>query len=129
MIAGTRLRAGKAGSGKGAARMIAQAVATARAAGVSGQILVRGDSAYGTGVVVAACRRAGAHTPTSRSPATEPVPRQSIGGFRLSSTAPNLARLQWGATEAARRLRTRHRLGRHALRPEPARHSAGQGFR
>lgn len=60
VIAGARLRAGKTNSGKGAARMIAQAVASARAAGVSGQILVRGDSAYGNGVVVAACRRAGA---------------------------------------------------------------------
>ncbi|WP_457142260.1 IS1380 family transposase [Mycobacterium sp. URHB0021] len=60
VIAGARLRAGKANSGKGAARMIAQAVATARAAGVTGQILVRGDSAYGNGPVVAACRRAGA---------------------------------------------------------------------
>jgi hypothetical protein len=60
VIAGARLRAGKTNSGKGAARMVAQAVATARAAGVSGQILVRGDSAYGNGVVVAACRRAGA---------------------------------------------------------------------
>ena len=40
--------------------MIAQAIATARAAGVSGEILVRGDSAYGTSTVVAACRRAGA---------------------------------------------------------------------
>ena len=39
--------------------MIAQAVATARAAGVTGQIVVRGDSAYGNGVV-AACRRADA---------------------------------------------------------------------
>ncbi|MCV7070698.1 transposase, partial [Mycobacterium rufum] len=45
VIAGARLRAGKANSGKGAARMIAQAAATARAAGVTGQILVRGDSA------------------------------------------------------------------------------------
>ena len=60
MIAGARLRAGKTNSGKGAARMIAQAVATARAAGVRGQILVRGDSAYGNSTVVAACRRAGA---------------------------------------------------------------------
>jgi len=60
VITGARLRAGKTNSGKGAARMIAQAVASARAAGVSGQILVRGDSAYGNGVVVAACRRAGA---------------------------------------------------------------------
>jgi hypothetical protein len=54
VIAGARLRAGKTNSGKGSARMIAQAVATARAAGVSGQILVRGDSAYGNGVVVRA---------------------------------------------------------------------------
>jgi hypothetical protein len=35
--------------------MVAQAIATARAAGVTGQILVRGDSAYGTAAVVAAC--------------------------------------------------------------------------
>jgi hypothetical protein len=60
MIAGMRLRAGKTGSGKGAARMVAQAISTARAAGVSGQILVRGDSAYGNRKVVAACRRHGA---------------------------------------------------------------------
>ena len=60
VIAGMRLRAGRAGSGKGAARMVAHAIATARAAGVSGQILVRGDSAYGTRAVVRACRRAGA---------------------------------------------------------------------
>lgn len=40
--------------------MVAQAIATARAAGVTGQILVRGDSAYGTRAVITACRRAGA---------------------------------------------------------------------
>lgn len=60
VIAGMRLRAGKAASGKGAGSMVAQAIATARAAGVSGQILVRGDSAYGSAAVVRACRRAGA---------------------------------------------------------------------
>jgi len=60
VIAGMRLRAGKSASGKGAARMVAQAISTARAAGVTGQILVRGDSAYGTAAVVAACRRSGA---------------------------------------------------------------------
>jgi hypothetical protein len=38
MIAGLRLRAGKTGSGRGAGRMVAQAIATARAAGVTGQI-------------------------------------------------------------------------------------------
>ena len=57
VIAGMRLRAGKTNSGKGAGRMVAQAIATARAAGVSGQILVRGDSSYGTRAVVRACRR------------------------------------------------------------------------
>jgi len=60
VITGVRLRAGRASSGKGAGRMVAQAIATARAAGVSGQILVRGDSAYGTAAVIRACRRAGA---------------------------------------------------------------------
>ena len=59
VIAGMRLRAGKTGSAKGAGRMVAQAIATARAAGATGDILVRGDSAYGTRSVVTACRRAG----------------------------------------------------------------------
>jgi hypothetical protein len=60
VVAGIRLRAGKTGSGKGAARMLAQAIATARAAGATGPILVRADSAYGNSTVVAACRRGGA---------------------------------------------------------------------
>src|SRR5271155_3134812 len=45
LITGMRLRAGKAGSGRGAARMVAQGIATARAAGVTGELLVRGDAA------------------------------------------------------------------------------------
>jgi hypothetical protein len=60
VIAGMRLRAGKTGSGKGAGRMVAQAIATARAAGASGTILVRGDSAYGSRAVVRACLRGNA---------------------------------------------------------------------
>ena len=60
VIAGMRLRAGKTGSGKGAGRMVSQGIATARAAGATGHILVRGDSAYGSRAVVRACRRAGA---------------------------------------------------------------------
>jgi hypothetical protein len=60
VIAGIRLRAGRAGSGKGAASMVTDAVRTARAAGARGEILVRGDSAYGNHVVVAACLKAGA---------------------------------------------------------------------
>jgi hypothetical protein len=58
VLAGIRLRAGKAGSGKGAASMVTEAINTARAAGASGEILVRGDSAYGTSAVVAACLKA-----------------------------------------------------------------------
>ncbi|MFE3060898.1 IS1380 family transposase, partial [Nocardia sp. NPDC059236] len=60
VIAGMRLRAGKAGSAKGAGRMVAQAVTTARAAGVTGEILVRGDSAFGGRAVISACHRLGA---------------------------------------------------------------------
>ncbi|GAA5014679.1 hypothetical protein GCM10023317_53580 [Actinopolymorpha pittospori] len=59
MVAGIRLRAGRAASGKGAASMVAEAIATARVAGASGEILVRGDSAYGNHVVVGACLKAG----------------------------------------------------------------------
>src|ERR671910_620032 len=57
LIAGMRLRAGKTRSGKGPGPMVAPAIATARAAG---QILVRGDSAYGNRAVVRACRRGNA---------------------------------------------------------------------
>jgi hypothetical protein len=59
VLAGIRLRAGKAGSGKGAASMVREAIATARAAGATGAILVRGDSAYGNSAVVGACLKAG----------------------------------------------------------------------
>jgi DDE family transposase len=59
VVAGMRLRAGKAGSGKGAASMVTQAIATARAAGATGEVLVRGDSAYGSRAVVGACVKAG----------------------------------------------------------------------
>lgn len=55
VIAGLRLRAGTAGSGRSAGSMVKDAVRTARAAGATGNILVRGDSAYGTSAVVAAC--------------------------------------------------------------------------
>jgi hypothetical protein len=59
VVAGIRLRAGKAGSAKGAASMVTDAVRTARAAGAA-RVLVRGDSAYGNGPVVSAARAAGA---------------------------------------------------------------------
>ncbi len=58
VVAGIRLRAGKAGSGKGAASMVTEAIGVARAAGATGEVLVRGDSAYGTSAVVGACLKA-----------------------------------------------------------------------
>jgi hypothetical protein len=59
VVAATRLRGGNAGSARAAASLVTQAIATARAAGASGQILVRGDSAFGSGPVASACRKAG----------------------------------------------------------------------
>jgi hypothetical protein len=59
VIAGIRLRAGKANSGRGADSMITEAIGTARAAGAHGRILVRGDSAFGVGPVARACIKAG----------------------------------------------------------------------
>lgn len=57
VIAGMRLRAGRANSAKGAARMVAQAIGTARAVSDDAQILVRGDTAFGSRAVVGTCVR------------------------------------------------------------------------
>jgi hypothetical protein len=73
VIAGMRLRAGKTGSAKGAARMVAQAIGTVRAVGARGTIVVRGDSAFGSRKVVRACLRGGAQFSLvmARNPAIE----------------------------------------------------------
>jgi hypothetical protein len=60
VLAGIRLHAGRAGSGRGAASMVTEAIRVARAAGATGEVLVRGDSAYGNSTVVSACLKAGA---------------------------------------------------------------------
>jgi hypothetical protein len=57
VIAATRLRQGNAGSARGAASQIAEAITTARACGASGEIVVRADSAFYAKTVIAACRR------------------------------------------------------------------------
>ena len=59
VLAGVRLRAGRAGSSKGAASMVTEAINTAIEAGAQPQsILVRGDSAYCTGKIIAAIVKA-----------------------------------------------------------------------
>ena len=60
VVAATRLRGGKVGSARGAASMVTEAVNTAKAAGATGEIIVRGDSAFYAGRVITACRRGGA---------------------------------------------------------------------
>ncbi len=60
LVAGMRLRAGKTGSGKGAGRMVAQAIGTVRAVSAHATILVRGDSMYGSRAVAGTCVRHGA---------------------------------------------------------------------
>ena len=56
VIAGTRLRRGSVNSAKGAARLVADALVTARNAGVSGMVTLRADGAYYTHDVIAAAR-------------------------------------------------------------------------
>jgi hypothetical protein len=66
VIAATRLRKGAVNSARGAGKLVAEALTTARACGAggpdrSGLVLARGDSAYYAHDVVAAVRRGGAH--------------------------------------------------------------------
>jgi hypothetical protein len=56
-----RLRQGKAADVRGAASFVTEAINTAREAGCSGTVIVRADSKFYAGKVVAACRRHGAH--------------------------------------------------------------------
>ena len=75
VIAAARLRRGGTNSARGASRLLAEALATAKAAGAGaaaqGLLVVRADSAFYAHSVIAAGRRAGArfsvtlrHTPT-----------------------------------------------------------------
>jgi hypothetical protein len=61
VITGTRLRGGNASSARGAAPMITEAVSTARAAGCTGMLVVRMDSAFYGAPACSAARRAGAY--------------------------------------------------------------------
>jgi hypothetical protein len=64
VIAATQLRAGNAGSARGAAALLTEAISTTRAVlatdprATAGEIVVRADSAFYSRKVIAACRRA-----------------------------------------------------------------------
>jgi hypothetical protein len=60
VIAATRLRGGNAASARGAASMITETASTARAAGCTGTLVVRMDSAFYGSPAVGAARKAGA---------------------------------------------------------------------
>jgi len=59
VLVGTRLRGGTANSARGAESFTAEAISTARQAGVTGLLIARMDSAFYGGAPIAACRRAG----------------------------------------------------------------------
>jgi hypothetical protein len=87
MLAGVRLRAGRAGSGKGAASMVTEVLTTAIAAGAHAEnVLVRGDSAYCSGTVVTAVVTAGAQF--SLAIARNPAVDAAIGGIPDQAYTP-----------------------------------------
>jgi hypothetical protein len=71
VIAATRLRKGATNSVRGAAKLLADALATATHAGATGCVTVRADSAFYSYPIIAAARRVG---PGSRSPPASPPP-------------------------------------------------------
>jgi hypothetical protein len=88
VIAATRLRGGNAASARGAASMITEAVSTARAAGFTGTIVARMDSAFCGAPAVGAARQAGARfSVTVRSGSTD-TSRLCQGCFPPSLAPP-----------------------------------------
>jgi hypothetical protein len=61
VICGTRLRSGKANSARGAASFVTESIGSSRAAGVTGDLIVRADSAFYSAAVVHACLDADAY--------------------------------------------------------------------
>ncbi|MGW9033210.1 IS1380 family transposase, partial [Streptomyces sp. NPDC055722] len=61
VIAGVRMRRGKAADSRGAPKFVSEALATAAEAGCTGTRILRADSQFYNAGVIAACRRAGAH--------------------------------------------------------------------
>ena len=87
VVAGVRLRAGRAGSSRGAASMVTEAINTATGAGAQARnILVRGDSAYCAGKIVAAVVKAGARF--SFAIARNPSVDAAIGGIPDEAYTP-----------------------------------------
>ena len=86
VIAATRLRRGGTNSARGAARLVSDALAVAKACGGSGLVTVRADSAYYGHDVIAAARRGGARfSVTARM---NPAVARAISGIEESAWTP-----------------------------------------
>ncbi len=86
MIAATRLRRGPTNSARGAGRLIADALVTARACGSRGLTILRADSAYYTHDVMAAAHRGGARfSVTARM---NPAVIRAIAGIEPDAWVP-----------------------------------------
>jgi hypothetical protein len=98
VIAGSRLRKGNAVSGHGADRLIGDAVATARASGACGQVMVRADSGYYRRDVIAAVLAAKAtFSVTVRK---DPAVTRAISGIPEHAwTTINYPRAVWDEDE------------------------------
>jgi hypothetical protein len=111
VIAGTRLRRGNVASAHGAARLISDALTTARRAGVTGTVTVRADSAYYARAVIAAARRGRARFWRDRT--EQPCGLQGDRGHRPGRMDPDpLPERGLGRSRAAAGLRRRGRRGR-----------------
>ncbi len=86
VIAAARLRKGSANSAKGAARLVADALVTAKAAGATGVRILRADSAYyGHDVIAAALRQGACFSITARQDAAV---RKAIAGIDPDGWTP-----------------------------------------
>lgn len=98
VIVATRLRKGSANSGKGAASLLREALATVRAMGITAQIIVRADSAYFSHKVVEVCRKAGARF--SLAVAVRKKIREAIADIAEDAWTPiKYAAAVWDAEE------------------------------
>ena len=101
VIVATRLRKGSANSARGAARLVADALATTRSCGVGGPVVLRADSAFYGRDVIAAARRAGARfsvtAPKDRAitRAIDAIPDDAWSTIRYPNAVFDDQRGQW----------------------------------
>ena len=86
VVAGIRMRRGKAADVRGAAGFVAEALTTAKRAGATGTVIVRGDAKFYTAEIVAAAKRAGARV--SLTTGSNPSVNAAIAGIPDTAWTP-----------------------------------------